>query len=95
MEKAQENVERVALLSRLELSDEEKRKITPQFEEIVKFVEKINELDTEGIEPTYHVVDVKNVRRKDEIKKSMDVSTIAELAPESEYDHISVPQVIE
>lgn len=90
-----ETVERIAKLSRLALSDEERATLSPQFEEIVAFVEKINELDTKDVPPTYHVVPVKNVVREDVARKGLTPEEIAELAPKSENDHIVVPAVIE
>lgn len=91
----EQTVLKVARLSRLTLSDSERETIVSQTEDIVKFVEKINALDTSNIEPTYHVIDIKNVRREDVVKESLPVKTISSLAPKSEYDHIVVPQVIE
>ena len=91
----QNMISRVAKLSRLELSDDEKAEFSKQLSEIISYVEKINELQTENIEPTDHIVDLKNVFRKDEVGKSIDIKRIEEIAPKFREGHIVVPQIIE
>lgn len=89
-------VERVAALSRLELDHESINKLTGQMQQIVDFVEKINELDTDGIEPTAHAITVNNVTREDkEVASPATLDEILKLAPERNGNFIAVPRVIE
>ncbi|MBI4976764.1 MAG: Asp-tRNA(Asn)/Glu-tRNA(Gln) amidotransferase subunit GatC [Spirochaetes bacterium] len=85
----------VAKLSRLKLDDDERAKLGAQIKDIVAFVEKINELDTDAIAPTYHAVDISDVTRADTVTPSLPVDVIMKLAPESDNGHIAVPAVIE
>lgn len=59
------DIEYVAKLARLELSREEKEKFSKQLADILQYVEKLNQLDTKDIQPTAHVIPVKNVWRDD------------------------------
>ena len=62
------DVEKTARLAKLEFSEDEKEKFTHQLSEIVSYVEKLNELNTENVEPTYHVLGIKNVLREDKVE---------------------------
>ena len=62
------DVEKIAKLAKLDLSSQEKLKLADQMAEIVRYVEKLNELDTENIAPTSHVLDLKNVFREDKVQ---------------------------
>lgn len=64
-----EQVKHVAHLARLALTDEEAEQLTKDLAAIIQYAEQLNELDTENIEPTTHVIDMKNVMRKDEPKE--------------------------
>ena len=55
------DVEYIANLARLEFKEEEKEKFTEQFNRILEYIDKLNELDTTDVEPLYHVIDLKNV----------------------------------
>ncbi len=90
-----QTVKKTAKLSRLELTENEISHLTVQMEKIVKFVEKINQLDTEGIVPTAHVLDIKNVSREDAAVNSSIRDELLKLAPESKDGFILVPRVIE
>ena len=65
MKISKQEVDHVAKLARLELSEQEQEKLTDQLSNILTYVEKLNELDTTGVEPTAHVLDIKNVMRED------------------------------
>ena len=87
---------KAAKLARLELTDDEVSTMTGQMSEIVNFVEKINKLDTTGIEPTANVLDIKNKFRDDvPIPSPATLEEILSLAPERQDNLISVPRVIE
>jgi len=64
------DVEHIAKLAKLEFDEDEKVKFTEQFNEILAFMEKLNELDTSNVEPLSHVIELQNVFREDEVKPS-------------------------
>lgn len=65
------DISHVAKLANLPLTDEEKKKFESQLEETIQYIEGLNEVDTEGIEPTSQVTGLENVLREDEIKPSL------------------------
>lgn len=89
------DVEHVAKLARLELSEQEKEQFTGQLNAILKYAEKLNQLDTEGIEPTSHVLPVTNVMREDEVRESVSNETALKNAPDEEDGQFKVPAVLE
>ncbi|RKP45801.1 Asp-tRNA(Asn)/Glu-tRNA(Gln) amidotransferase subunit GatC [Cohnella endophytica] len=89
------DVEHVANLARLELSDTEKEQFAGQLNAILKYAEKLNELDTEGIEPTSHVLPLANVMREDVVKPSWPIEKVLLNAPEDEEGQFKVPAVLE
>ncbi|GGG09261.1 Asp-tRNA(Asn)/Glu-tRNA(Gln) amidotransferase subunit GatC [Paenibacillus abyssi] len=89
------DVEHVANLARLELSDEEKGKFTEQLNAILKYAEKLNELDTEQVEPTTHVLPITNVMRDDTTRESVGVEKAMLNAPDEEDGQFRVPAVLE
>ena len=88
-------VEYVARLARLRLTEEEKEKYTKQLADILKYINKLSELDTEKVEPTFHVLQLSNVFRDDKVKPSLKQEEILTNAPEVEYGHFKVKKVIE
>ncbi len=60
------DLEHIAWLSRLELGEEDKEKYTPKLNSVLGYFEEIDKVDTEGVEPTYHVLQLSNVFREDE-----------------------------
>jgi aspartyl-tRNA(Asn)/glutamyl-tRNA(Gln) amidotransferase subunit C len=89
------DVEHVANLARLELSDAEKEQFEDQLNAILKYAEKLNELNTDGIEPTSHVLPLANVMREDKVKASLPIEKVLLNAPEEEDGHFKVPPVLE
>ena len=89
------DVEHVANLARLELSDAEKAQFTDQLNAILKYAEKLNELDTESVEPTSHVLPITNVMRDDVRKESLRPEKVLLNAPDEEDGQIKVPAVLE
>jgi len=89
------DVEHVANLARLDLSDAEKEQFTGQLNAILTYAEKLNQLDTDGIEPTSHVLPLANVMREDEVKSSWPVEKVLRNAPEEEDGQFRVPAVLE
>ena len=88
-----EDIEYVAKLAKLRLTDEEKEKLTPQMADIINFANKISELDTENVEPTNHILRVQNVMREDVVVPSYDRNEIIKNAPKKEAGCIIVPSV--
>lgn len=88
------DVEHVALLSRLDLTEEEKEAYTKQLNSIIDYMNKINELDTEGVEPTAHVLPIYNVMREDEVGESLDREKVLKNAPEKEDGQFKVPRIV-
>lgn len=89
------DVEYVAELARLEFSEEEKENFTKTLNDIFKYAEKLNEVDTEEVPPTAHILSVKNVFREDRVRPSMDRDKILRNAPDSDKGCFRVPRVIE
>jgi aspartyl-tRNA(Asn)/glutamyl-tRNA(Gln) amidotransferase subunit C len=89
------DVEHVAKLARLELSAEEQEQFTEQLNAILSYAEKLNELDTEHIQPTTHVLKLVNVMREDVTRASLTIEQVMRNAPEEEDDQFRVPAVLE
>lgn len=89
------DVEHVAHLARLDLSREEKKLFTVQLNAILDYIEKLNELDTSTVEPTFHVVSHQNVMREDEVQGSFAQEVSLENAPDRAQGCFSVPKIIE
>jgi len=89
------DVEHVANLARLELTEAEKEQMTGQLNAILEYADKLNELDTSGIEPTSHVLPLYNVMREDEARPSLPAEKALLNAPEEEDGHFKVPAVLE
>lgn len=88
-------VEHVARLARLALQPEELEAMTGQMDAILGYVEKLNELDTDGIEPTAHAVPMENAFRADEVKPSIGIERAQQNAPSTDGSCFKVPKVIE
>lgn len=88
-------VEDVAVLARLELSDAETELFTGQMAAILTYVEKLNELNTDGIVPTAHAVPMENAFRADEVRPSIGTENALGNAPERIEGFFRVPKVIE
>jgi aspartyl-tRNA(Asn)/glutamyl-tRNA(Gln) amidotransferase subunit C len=90
------DINRIATLARLELSEEEKKHLHSEMGNIVEYVNMLSELDLEGIEPTAHAMPLTNVLRKDVEKKSFPRDEMLANAPDTVDDElIKVHQVIE
>jgi len=89
------DVEHVANLARLELSAAEKEQFAEQLSAILAYAEKLSELDTDGVEPTSHVLPLYNVMREDEVRESLPIEKVLANAPEEEDGHIKVPAVLD
>lgn len=89
------DIEHVALLARLELSENEKDIYTSQVGSILKYVENISRVNTQGIEPTTHAVPMSKSLREDISIKSIAHEDILMNAPEKDRGYFKVPRIIE
>lgn len=88
-------VEHVAQLARLALSTEEQQRLTEQLNAILAYMEQLNEVSTEGVEPTTHVLDLVNVFRDDTVQPSLGAETALANAPETTHHFFVVPRIVE
>ena len=85
----------VARLARLRLSDDEVERMTGELSHILEHVEKMDELDFEGVKPTTHVVDLTNVLREDEPRPCLPREKVLAQAPQQDGKSFVVPRIIE
>ncbi|MDQ0156854.1 Asp-tRNA(Asn)/Glu-tRNA(Gln) amidotransferase subunit GatC [Robertmurraya andreesenii] len=90
-----EQVKHVAHLARLAVTEEDVQKFTQQLDAIITYAEQLNELDTEHVEPTSHVLNMKNVMREDIQSEGLPREEVLKNAPEHENGQIKVPSIIE
>lgn len=90
-----EQVRYIARLARLRFTEEEEQRLAEEMSEIISYVEKLNELDTSGVEPMSHVLDLYNVVRKDEIAQRISREEALKNAPDADGTFFRVPKVIE
>jgi aspartyl-tRNA(Asn)/glutamyl-tRNA(Gln) amidotransferase subunit C len=92
---SKEEVRKVAKLARLEPSEAEVEEFTRQLGAILEYVEKMNELNTEGVEPLAHCLPVSNVFRDDEVKESLGTEKTLANAPQREGEFFRVPKILD
>ncbi|MFP7171245.1 Asp-tRNA(Asn)/Glu-tRNA(Gln) amidotransferase subunit GatC [Terribacillus sp. 7520-G] len=90
-----EQVLHVAHLARLAITDEEAEKMTKELDAIIGYAELLNELDTDNVEPTTHVLDLKNVMREDEPRKWIDREDALKNAPDQKDGQFRVPSILD
>ncbi len=90
-----EQVEHVALLGRIKLTEEERELFTTQLNSIISHFEQLQQLDTSGVPPMSHAVPVSDVFREDEPGESLSTEEALQNAPEQARDCFQVPRVIE
>ncbi len=88
-------VEHVAQLARLELTDEEKERMTAQLDAILGYVDKLNQLDTSAVEPTTTVIPMVSVMREDEVRPSLKQAEALANAPQRDGHFFAVPKVLD
>lgn len=88
-------VENVAKLARLELDESEVTEFTGQLATIIDYVDKMNRVDTEGVEPLAHCLPVKNCFRGDEVRESLDAEDALANAPARDGDYFKVPRMLD
>ena len=91
----QVQVRKVAKLSRLELSEAEVEEFTGQLSAILEYVGKMNELDTDKVEPLAHCLPVSNVFREDRVKESLGTEKTLANAPQRDGEFFKVPKILD
>ena len=87
------DVEHVAKLARLELTEAEKDKFTKQLDDVLKYVEQMNEVDTTNVKPMAHAFDIVNVMRDDKVVNEVSREALLQNAPEEENGFFKVPKI--
>lgn len=90
-----EQVQHVAQLAKLSFSEEELDQFMPSIQEIIQMVEQLQEVDTEGVQPTYHGNQLKNVYREDLAVPNQNYHALLANAPSAKDGYIQVPVIIE
>ena len=88
------DIEHVAKLARLKLTGAEKKRFSNQMETIIKYIEKLNELDTKNVEPTAHVLGLENVFRNDIATNPLTDQNPINDSPAHSKGHYEVPKII-
>ncbi len=89
------DVEYVAKLARLEVTEAEKEKFTAQLNDILLYIDQLNELDTKGVAPMSHAIAVTNAFREDKIAESLGTQKALANAPDARGEFFRVPKVID
>lgn len=90
-----ETIEYVGILSKLELSPEEKERAKKDMEDMLNYIDKLNELDTSDVEPMSHVFSVQNVFREDVVTNQDDRENILSNAPSEQDGAFTVPRTFD
>ncbi|MBW8035085.1 MAG: Asp-tRNA(Asn)/Glu-tRNA(Gln) amidotransferase subunit GatC [Planctomycetes bacterium] len=88
-------VRKVAKLARLELTDSEVGQFSGELSAIIEYIEKLNELDVEDVEPLAHCLPIHNVFRDDVVKPSLDNEQAIANAPDRHDGYFKVPKVLD
>ena len=95
MQITDETIEYVGILAKLELSDEEKEQAKNDMSNMLEYVGKLNELDTDGVEPMSHTFSVNNVFREDVVTNADDRENMLKNAPEQKDGAYKVPKTFD
>lgn len=87
------DVEHVAKLARLELTEDEKELYTKQLGDVLKYVEQMNEVDTSNVKPMSHAIDFVNVMREDKVTYEQTKEQLMMNAPDEENGFFKVPKI--
>lgn len=91
----EETIEYVGILAKLELSEEEKEQAKKDMTNMLNYIDKLNELDTDGVEPMSHVFPVNNVFREDVVTNADERERILVNAPAKKDGSFKVPKTVE
>ena len=95
MKVTEKDIQTVASLSRLKISAEESAEVMNQLDKFLNYVENLQSIDTENIQPTTYALSMQNVFREDVVKKSLDRELALSNAPLKEDGYFKVPRVLE
>ncbi len=88
------DVKKIAELARLEFTETELENYTTEMNKMLDYVDKLNELNTENVQPLSHPIENTNVFREDEVKQSTNRGEALKNAPDKSSEHFKVPKVI-
>jgi aspartyl-tRNA(Asn)/glutamyl-tRNA(Gln) amidotransferase subunit C len=88
-------IQQIAMLARLRLTAEEEARLTEQLDHILQYMEKLNQLDTSGIEPFGYIVETINPMREDMVTNQANAEALLANAPAKENTFFQVPKIIE
>ena len=91
---SRDDVERISLLARLQLGEDELERLTDQLSQIIQYVEQLSELDTEDVEPMAHAAEIFNVFAEDKSRPSLDRDEALKNAPKRDDECYRVPAVL-
>ena len=94
MEITNKLIQDIAVLAKLEFDEQSAKQMKADLEKIIGFVDKLNEIDTEGIEPLIYLSGEVNVLREDEVKAVISQVEALKNAPEKDSDYFKVPTVL-
>lgn len=89
------DVEHVAKLARLAVSEEEKEKFAQQLGDIVGYIDQLNEVNTDNVKPMAHAIPISNVVRDDIAENNYDREEMLAISPDEEEGFIQVPKIID
>lgn len=89
------DIEHVALLARLKLTDGEKELFFRQVGSIIEYIDQLNELNTTNVEPTAHILSMRNILREDKLSVSIPQDKAMQNAPDNDGSFYRVPKIIE
>ena len=92
---SKEDVKHIAGLAKLKFSDEELEDFTNKFSHVLSYVEKLQEVDTENVEPTYQVNDNIQLLREDEVVEGLSREDVLRNAPDKQYGYFRLPKVLD
>lgn len=95
MELSREDVEKVAVLARLKVSNEELDSLAKDLSAIVGYVQVLNEVQCDGVEPMVHAVELQNILRPDLLVESLNRNAVLSNAPRTDGEYFLVPSIIE
>ena len=95
MKLTREEVAKAALLARLRLTEEEQKQLTAELDDVLQYMEKLNQLDTANVEPFGHAVDRVNALREDQVTNQPAIDALLANAPERDDSFFKVPKIIE
>lgn len=88
------DIDYLSKLAKIELKKEEKERLAKELKKILKFVEKLNELDISKERPLSHVIDLKNIFRQDKVLPSLSQKKVIKLAPRKGGGFVKVPKIL-